>query len=103
MSLWSYRLDQNTNEKFDNFCPERARAEIIKNFVGILVQTITPKGHFEINWPLDEGLIYQTWDSKSVFTLGQARKRGATLVIRELIEGGQNCHAALMEEECHSP
>ena len=37
--------------------------------------------------------------------IGQAEpgKRGATLVIRKLIEGGQNCHAALMEEECHSP
>ena len=23
-----------------------------KNFIGILVQTMTPKGHFEINWPL---------------------------------------------------
>ena len=29
------------------------RAEILeKNFVGILVQTMTPKGRFEINWPL---------------------------------------------------
>ena len=26
--------------------------EIIKNFVGILVQTMTSKRHFEINWPL---------------------------------------------------
>ena len=34
------RLDQNTNKKFDNFCPERARAETIKIFVGILVQTM---------------------------------------------------------------
>ena len=30
-----------------------ARAEILKkNFVGLLVQTMTPKVHFEINWPL---------------------------------------------------
>ena len=27
-------------KRFDNFCPERARAEIIKNFIGILVQTM---------------------------------------------------------------
>ena len=59
--------------------------------------------HWRKKLTLDERSIYQTWDSKSVFTLGQARKRGATLVIRKLIEGGQNCHAALMEEECHSP
>ena len=26
--------------------------EFVKFFVGILVQTITPKGHFDINWPL---------------------------------------------------
>ena len=24
-------------------------------FVGILVETMTPKGHFEINWPLTKG------------------------------------------------
>ena len=29
-----------------------ARAEFLKNFVGILVQMMTLKGHFEINWPL---------------------------------------------------
>ena len=34
---------------FDNFCPGPFRAEIIKFFVGILVQTMTSKRHFEIN------------------------------------------------------
>ena len=29
-----------------------SRAEFVKFFVGILVQTMTPKGPFEINWPL---------------------------------------------------
>ena len=29
------------------------RAEFVKFFGGELVQTMTPKGHFEINWPLD--------------------------------------------------
>ena len=28
------------------------RQKFVKFFVGILVQTMTPKGHFEINWPL---------------------------------------------------
>ena len=60
MSLWNYRLDQNTNEIFDNFCPGPFRAEIIKFFVGILVQTIFSKRHFEINWPL--GIIQNTWE-----------------------------------------
>ena len=45
----SYGLDQNYNEK--------ARAEILeKKIVGILVQTMTQKGHFEINWPLSHPL-----------------------------------------------
>ena len=57
MSLWNHRLDQNTNEIFDNFCPGPLRAEIIKYFVGILVQTMTSKRHFEINWPLAAGLF----------------------------------------------
>ena len=52
MSLWNHCLDQNTNENFDSFCPGPFRAEIIKFFVGILVQTKTSKRHFEINWPL---------------------------------------------------
>ena len=52
MSFWSHLLDQNINEKIDKFCPRMGRAEFIKFFVGILVQTMTPEGHFEINWPL---------------------------------------------------
>ena len=32
---------------FDLFL--EARAEILEKIVGILVQTMTPKGHFEIN------------------------------------------------------
>ena len=37
---------------FDLFL--EARAEILKKkIVGFLVETMTPKGHFEINWPLD--------------------------------------------------
>ena len=53
MSLWNHRLDQNTNKNFGSFCPGPYRAEIIKFFVGILVQTKTSKRHFEINWPLE--------------------------------------------------
>ena len=52
MSLWNHRLDQNTNENFDSFCPGPFWAEIIKFLVGILVQTKISKRHFEINWPL---------------------------------------------------
>ena len=57
MSFWSLRLEQNTNKKFDYFCPERARAETIKIFISILVQTKTSKRHFEINWPL--GIVHK--------------------------------------------
>ena len=39
----------STNENFDSFCPGPFRAEIIKFFVGILVQAKTSKRHFEIN------------------------------------------------------
>ena len=61
MSLWNHRLDQNTNENFDSFCPGPFRAEIIKFFVGILVQTKTSKRHFEINWPLVDSLWVYSW------------------------------------------
>ena len=30
------------------------------NFVGIFVQTIKPKGHFEINWPLSMSILKST-------------------------------------------
>ena len=60
MSLWNHRLDQNTNKNFDSFCPGPFRTEIIKIFVGILVQTKTSKRHFEINWPL-ETVLLQNW------------------------------------------
>ena len=31
MSLWSHSLDQNTNETFDNFCPETAETWPVQN------------------------------------------------------------------------
>ena len=31
----------------------KARAEILKKIVGLLIDLKTPKGHFEINWPLE--------------------------------------------------
>ena len=37
---------------FDLFL--EARAEILKKIVGFLVETMTPKEHFEINWPLEQ-------------------------------------------------
>ena len=52
MSFCFHRLDQNTTEKFDKFCPTHSRAEFVKFFGGILVQTMKAKEHFEINWPL---------------------------------------------------
>ena len=30
--------------------------KVVKFFVGILVQTMTPKGHFEINWSLETNI-----------------------------------------------
>ena len=36
-------------EKFDKFCFRMGRAEFVNFFVGILVETMTPKRHFEIN------------------------------------------------------
>ena len=36
-------------KKIDKFCPTHSRAEFVKFFSGILVQTIKAKGHFEIN------------------------------------------------------
>ena len=45
----SYKLTtfQIPGQKLSNF------------FVGILVETMTPRGHFEINWPL----TYSSWES----------------------------------------
>ena len=35
-----------------------ARAEILKKIVGILVEMMTPKGNFEINWPLNRASAF---------------------------------------------
>ena len=35
---------------FDHFLD--SRVEICQIFDSVLAQTMTPKGHFEINWPL---------------------------------------------------
>ena len=37
------------SEKFDKFCLRMGRAEFVNFFVGILVETMTPKRHFEIS------------------------------------------------------
>jgi hypothetical protein len=36
-------------EKFDKFYPTHSRAEFVKFSVGNMVETMKPKGHFEIN------------------------------------------------------
>ena len=65
MSFWSLRLDQNTNENFENFCSERAMAETIKIFVGVLVQMMISKRQIEINWPLSGAMSYKWIPSRS--------------------------------------
>ena len=56
MSFWFHRLDQNATKILDKFCPTHSRAEFAKYFGGILAQMMTPKGRFEINWPLEKSL-----------------------------------------------
>ena len=91
MSLWSHRLDQNSNENIVRISAMkffvaswRLPGDLVSNiinkeayrkpqgryknfqgrnpyniFVGFLVETMTSKRHFEINWPLEnqKGLI----------------------------------------------
>ena len=46
-----------------------ASAEILKKFVGVLVETMTPKSTFEINWPL-----MPIWRASSPFCSCQPKK-----------------------------
>ena len=52
MSLWFYRFDQNTNWKICKINDVLFIEIESYTFVGNFVQTMKPKGHFEINWPL---------------------------------------------------
>ena len=45
---WHYRVPLS----YDLTIFQILGQKLSKIFVGILVQTMTPKGHFEINWPL---------------------------------------------------
>ena len=45
--------------------------KFVKFFVGILVQTMRPKGHFEINWPLVEVSSLQP---KLTFVIGNGNQ-----------------------------
>ena len=45
--------------------------KLSKNFDGILVQTMTPKGHFEINWPLVESFKNPLDDAHTAQLLGR--------------------------------
>ena len=53
--LWCRRFDQKTNEIYfksssalASIRETSARAEILKKILGFLVETKTPKGHFEM-------------------------------------------------------
>ena len=45
-----YDITQEAPRKLQKNSGQKSR----NHFVGIFVQTIIPKGHFEINWPLDQ-------------------------------------------------
>ena len=49
-------INVNSFFEFDLFL--EASAEILNKIVGVLVQTMTPKSPFEINWPLMELLTF---------------------------------------------
>ena len=55
MSFWKNRLDQNTNEKFDRFCPLYLLGRIYQIFRWYFGPKDFSKRHFEINWPLAVG------------------------------------------------
>ena len=70
--LWYYILSpqeaQRASMKPPGSYKKNSEQKSRNNFVGIFVQTMKPKGHFEINWPL-AGLIFwnsynQEWKSR---------------------------------------
>ena len=52
MKIWSHRIAQNINKKFENFCPEYLGHNFSNFFVHILGNAKTPYFLFEIYWPL---------------------------------------------------
>ena len=64
--LWYYILspqeDQRASMKPPGSYKKNSGQKSRNNFVGIFVQTMKPKGHFEINWPLEGYAIWaQNW------------------------------------------
>ena len=59
--LWYYILSpqeaQRASMKPPGSYKKNSGQKSRKNFVGIFVQTMKPKGHFEINWPLETFLF----------------------------------------------
>ena len=69
MSLWNHRLDQNTNENFYNFCPERARAEIIKKMLIFWSKRWFHKDTLKLTAFIKEGGLFYASPKCYVFSL----------------------------------
>ena len=52
MKIWSRRIAQNMNEKFEKFCPKSLEHNFSKFFVHILGNAMTSHFHSEISWAL---------------------------------------------------
>ena len=59
--LWYYILSpqeaQRASRKPPRKLQKKSGQKFRNNFVGILEELLTPKGHFEINWPLEKSAI----------------------------------------------
>ena len=71
--LWYYILSpqeaQRASMKPQGSYKKNLGQKSRNNFAGIFVQTMKPKGHFEINWPLEtvENLIYKDFFLIGIF------------------------------------
>ena len=73
--VWTKIPPKNLIDSALKYC----RAESIKFFGGILVQTIFSKRHFEINWPLVQNQ-WSFWEKQTVCTLRSLLLLCTTLV-----------------------
>ena len=69
--LWYYLLSpqeaQRASRKPPGSCKKKSGQKSRNNFFGFLEEVLTPKGHFEINWPLVRQQLWVIWYQKGTW------------------------------------
>ena len=81
MKIWSCRIAQNMNEKFEKFWPEYLGQNFSNFFVHILGNATTSYFHSEISWPL----VDLCRNQRTFYLIGQGKLHNCDVILWQTI------------------